>query len=116
MQLRGQVALITGAGGGIGRVIAQRSAAEGADVSVMDLNRESAQATGEEIKRLGRRAFISTADVGDYDQIQAAICEAAATLGRLDICVSNAGFGKAHAATRPWTQLIGAKFARRPGG
>ena len=95
MQLQGQMALITGAGRGIGKAIALRFAREGADIAVVDLNSEWAQATGEEIKALGRRVFVKTADVSNCDQIQAAVREAAATLGKLDICVNNAGIGKA---------------------
>ena len=95
MQLQGQVALITGAGRGIGKAIALRFAREGADIAVIDLNGEWAQATGEEIKGLGRRVFVKTADVSDYDQIQSTVGEAAAALGKLDILVNNAGIGRA---------------------
>lgn len=95
MQLQGQVALITGAGRGIGKAIALRFAREGADIAVVDLNGEWAQATGEEITGLGRRVFVKTADVSDHDQIQATVRDAAAALGKLDICVNNAGIGKA---------------------
>jgi len=95
MQLQGQVAFITGAGRGIGKAIALRFAREGADIAVVDLNGEWAQATGQEIEGLGRRVFIKTADVSDYDQIQATVGEAAAALGKLDILVNNAGIGKA---------------------
>ena len=95
MQLRGHVAFVTGAGRGIGKAIALRFAREGADIALVDLNGESAQATGEEIAGLGRRAFVRTADVSDCDQVQAVIREAAATLGKLDILVNNAGIGRA---------------------
>lgn len=95
MQLQGQVALITGAGRGIGKAIALRFAREGADIAVIDLNGEWAQAAGEEIRVLGRRVFVKTADVSDHDQIQSTVREAAAALGKLDIVVNNAGIGKA---------------------
>jgi 3-oxoacyl-[acyl-carrier protein] reductase len=95
MQLQGQVALITGAGRGIGKAIALRFAREGADIAVVDLNREWTQTAGEEITALGRRVFVKTADVSDYDQIQSTVREAAAALGKLDIVVNNAGIGKA---------------------
>lgn len=95
MQLQGQVALITGAGRGIGKAIALRFAREGADIAVIDLNGEWAQAAGEEIRVLGRRVFVKTADVSDHDQIQTTVREAAAALGKLDIVVNNAGIGKA---------------------
>ena len=95
MQLKGQVALVTGAGRGIGKAIALRFAREGADVAVLDLNGEWAQATGEEIKMLGRRTVTKTVDVSDCEHAQTAVHEAAAALGKLDVIVNNAGIGKA---------------------
>jgi len=95
MQLQGQVALITGAGRGIGKAIALRFAREGANIAVIDLNSEWAQATGQEIEGLGRRVFVKPADVSNYDQIQATVGEAAAALGKIDILVNNAGIGRA---------------------
>lgn len=95
MQLQGQVALVTGAGRGIGKAIALRFAREGADIAVLELREEWASAVAQEIKALGRKVFVQTTDVSDYDQAQAAVRDAAATLGRLDICVNNAGIGKA---------------------
>lgn len=94
MQLQGQIALITGSGRGIGKAIALRFAREGADIAVVDLNGEWAQATGEEIRGLGRRVFVKTADISDYDQVQAMVREAVGALGKLDILVNNAGIGK----------------------
>jgi 3-oxoacyl-[acyl-carrier protein] reductase len=95
MQLQGQVALVTGSGRGIGKAIALRFAREGADIAVLELRAEWANTIAEEIKALGRRVFVKTTDVSDYDQAQSAVREAAAALGRLDICVNNAGIGKA---------------------
>jgi meso-butanediol dehydrogenase/(S,S)-butanediol dehydrogenase/diacetyl reductase len=62
--LQGQVAFVTGAGRGIGKAIALRFAREGADVALVDVDRESAEATGKEIVPLARRAFVRTADAG----------------------------------------------------
>src|SRR5581483_11376158 len=58
-------------------------------------NGEWAQATGEEIKMLGRRTFTKTVDVSDCENAQRAVYEAATALGKLDIIVNNAGIGKA---------------------
>lgn len=95
MQLQGQVALITGSGRGIGKAIALRFAREGADIAVVELREEWAQATAEEIRALGRKAIVKIADVSNYEQAQTAVREAAAELGKLEICVNNAGIGKA---------------------
>ena len=96
MQLQNQTALVTGAGQGIGRAIALRFAAEGADIAIADLNMETAQATADEIRQLGRRAFVHHTDVSDYDQVQVQVLASATVdaLGKIDILVNNAGIGK----------------------
>lgn len=108
MQLQGQVALITGAGRGIGKAIALRFAREGADIAVVDLNGEWAQTTAAEVTTLGRRAFARTTDVSDYDQVQDTVRETVAALGRLDILVNNAGIGKA----QPFLQITKENWER----
>ena len=94
MQLQNQTALVTGAGQGIGRAIALRFATEGADIAIADLNMETAQATADEIRQLGRRAFVHHTDVSDYDQVQALVSATVDALGKIDILVNNAGIGK----------------------
>jgi NAD(P)-dependent dehydrogenase (short-subunit alcohol dehydrogenase family) len=94
MQLQGQVALITGAGRGIGKAIALRFAREGADIAIADINDEWAQATGAEIKQIGRNAFTKKADISDYDQVQDLIADVVSALGKIDILVNNAGIAK----------------------
>jgi 3-oxoacyl-[acyl-carrier protein] reductase len=90
----GQVALVTGGGQGIGQAIALRLAREGADVGLVDVNRETADAVGREIQALGRRAVVRVADISDYIAIQAAVEQIAAELGRLDVLINNAGIEK----------------------
>lgn len=108
MQLEGQVALITGAGRGIGKAIALRFAREGADIAVVDLNGEWARATAAEVTALGRRALAKTTDVSDYDQVQDTVRETVAALGKLDVLVNNAGIGKA----QPFLQITKENWER----
>jgi 3-oxoacyl-[acyl-carrier protein] reductase len=89
--LAGQVAIVTGAGRGIGKAIAHRFAREGADIGVLDVNAETAVAVATEIRELGRRAVVAAADVSDPDAVQAAVQDVVAELGGLDVLVNNAG-------------------------
>lgn len=89
--LAGKVALVTGAGRGIGRGIALRLARDGADVALVDLGPEAISSVAEEITQLGRTATTFVADVSDRDQVFAAVDHAATTLGGFDIMVNNAG-------------------------
>ena len=63
LNLTGKVALVTGAGRGIGKGIALRLASHGADIVVNDINTESAEQTAKEVKKLGRRALAIPADI-----------------------------------------------------
>ena len=87
----GKVALITGAGSGIGRAISRQLAADGAVVSVVDLRREGADETVALIEADGGRAIALTADVRSRGEVQAAVDATVAQLGRLDLLVNNAG-------------------------
>jgi 3-oxoacyl-[acyl-carrier protein] reductase len=94
MVFKDQVALVTGGGQGIGRAIALRFAREGADLAVMDVNRETAEVTGRGVRDLGRRAVIRVVDVSDFDAVGTAVTEIVEELGRLDVLVNNAGIEK----------------------
>jgi len=89
--IEGSVAIVTGAGQGIGRAIALRLASDGADVAVLDINLEKAQSVADDILALDRKSTAIKVDVSKRDQVQEAFLEARATLGRLDIVVNNAG-------------------------
>lgn len=86
-----RVALVTGAGSGIGRAIAVRFAREGADVGVLDVNEDTAAETAIEVEKLGRRAAALRADVGRFGDVEAAVARAESSLGAIDVLVNNAG-------------------------
>ncbi len=89
-RLRGKVALVTGAGSGIGRAIALRFAAEGAAVVVNDVVGDAAQRVVKEIEATNGRARAFPGDVGDSRQVEAAVRFATTQFGRLDVLVNNA--------------------------
>jgi 2-deoxy-D-gluconate 3-dehydrogenase len=89
--LTGRRALVTGASRGIGREIALAYARAGADVAVLARNAELLEGVAGEVRALGRRAVVATADVLDADATRAATAAAIEALGGLDILVNNAG-------------------------
>lgn len=91
--LRGQVAIVTGAARGLGRAISLALANAGADVALglLDAHRDDGLAA--EIEGLGRRALSLQMDVTKIDQIQRAVDDTVAEFGRIDILVNNAGGG-----------------------
>ena len=88
--LDGKVALVTGAGQGIGRGIARRFALEGAAVVLAELNQETGQRVAKEIETIGGRAIFVRTDVSKKPDVQAAVEAATRNFGRLDILVNNA--------------------------
>lgn len=99
-QLNGKVALVTGAGRGIGRAIALRLANDGADVAVVDLNDENTKAVAEEIRALGRKATTFQADVSKRDDVFSAVDHTEQELGNLHIMVNNAGIASIQEITK----------------
>jgi glucose 1-dehydrogenase len=94
MTLEGQVALVTGASGGIGRGIAEGLARRGCDVTV-NYARDAAGAeeTARLVRAAGRRALVVQADVGAEDEVAAMFARLDEEFGRFDILVNNAGHG-----------------------
>jgi NAD(P)-dependent dehydrogenase (short-subunit alcohol dehydrogenase family) len=91
MELSDQVAIVTGAGQGIGKAAALALAAAGANVVAADINEASVKETAAAIAATGRRALAIKADMGSVNDIDRMVSEAVAAWGRIDILVNNAG-------------------------
>ncbi len=89
--LENQIAVVTGAGRGIGRAIALKFAQEGADVVVVSRTQENSEKVAAEIRALGRKAWALAVDVADSAAVTAAADKILADCGKVDILVNNAG-------------------------
>jgi len=90
-ELTGRVALVTGAGSGIGKATALLLARQGARVAALGRTEDELQQTVDEITRQGGEALVQVADISDAEAMQQAIQQIAQTWGRLDIVFANAG-------------------------
>ncbi len=108
MRLKNKVALVTGAGQGMGRAIARCFAQEGATVVALDLNLEAAQQTLEGLDGL---SIARGLNVADSAAVTAVMDEIVAQFGRLDVLVNNAGVGSVDAfadiSDETWARVIG---------
>ncbi|MBP1844054.1 NAD(P)-dependent dehydrogenase (short-subunit alcohol dehydrogenase family) [Rhizobium petrolearium] len=91
MELRSQVALVTGAGSGIGRAAALKLAGQGAKVGVLGRTKDEIDKTADKIRKAGGETLPLEADVSDEKRMREALDRLAETFGRLDIVVANAG-------------------------
>ena len=91
MDLTDKVAIVTGAGQGIGRAIALRLAGAGATIVVADMNREVGETVAKEIEALGRKSLVIEVDVSKLDQTQRMAQQTLEAFNQIDIMVNNAG-------------------------
>jgi meso-butanediol dehydrogenase/(S,S)-butanediol dehydrogenase/diacetyl reductase len=97
----GKVAVVTGAGRGIGRGIALRLAREGAAVVIAEYNPDTADDAAQEIETMGQRALAYPVDISDTTAVRQMVAEVVAQFGRIDILVNNAGVVQ----TKPMMEL-----------
>jgi 3-oxoacyl-[acyl-carrier protein] reductase len=90
-QLENQIAVVTGAGRGIGRAIALKFASEGADVVCVSRTAENSEKVASEVRALGRKAWAFAVDVSDAASVNAAAEKILTDCGKVDILVNNAG-------------------------
>ena len=90
-RFEGKVAVVTGSGQGIGQAVALRFASEGANVAVVDMNLDGANATAEKVKELGSEAVAIQCDVSSGEQVGDMAAKVLDAFGAVDILVNNAG-------------------------
>ena len=93
MRLKDKVAVITGAGSGIGRAAALKFSAEGAKVVVADIQEAPGRETVELVKAAGGEALFLKTNVAKFEEVEAAVALAVDTWGHIDVMVNNAGTG-----------------------
>ncbi len=105
-----KVAMVTGAGRGIGKAAALRLASEGADVVVADIDAQNAEHTAQEIRALNRRALACRIDLANVTEIKAVVDTVVAEFDRIDILVNSAGIVQSKAllaiTEEDWDRLI----------
>ena len=94
MELEGSVAIVTGAGNGIGAAIARKLVAEGAQVALWDVNLESVQKLAGELDPVGTKAAAFKVNVTDEPEVQTTMRHTVERFGRVDVLVNNAGISR----------------------
>lgn len=99
-RLNGKSAFVTGAGQGIGRGIAEQLAANGASLTIAEINETTGQSAADQLSQTGYAAQFAPVDIRSEDEIRSAIAAHIETFGRLDIVVNNAGANQHFDASR----------------
>jgi 2-hydroxycyclohexanecarboxyl-CoA dehydrogenase len=114
MRLQGKTAIVTGAGRGIGRAIALLLARDGADVAVVDVDRDSADAVRREIEAAGGRALAVATDLTKRAEVNAMAEQVVARFSHVDILVNNAGWDRVEpflkSEEETWDKIINLNF------
>ncbi|MDR6337275.1 3-oxoacyl-[acyl-carrier protein] reductase [Filimonas zeae] len=93
-QIKGKIALVTGAGKGIGKAVALALAAEGVHLALIARTESDLKAVAAEVAKAGVKVEYATADVADITSVNKAVAALTAALGPIDILINNAGVGK----------------------
>jgi len=114
MKLTNKVAIVTGAGQGLGEAIAIRLAQEGCKVTLADINLSSVEIVAQRIKEIKGNSLPLEVDVTNSNQVKSMVKETATEFGRLDILVENAGIVKSYELTRfpeeDWRRIIAVSY------
>lgn len=114
MSVQGKIAVVTGAGSGIGRATAEALAAGGATVVCADINRETGEATVAALRAAGARAEFLPVDLTDAASVEAFAQAVSVAVGAVDILVNGAGWGKTHpfweGTPEMWERVIALNF------
>ncbi|MBI2861797.1 MAG: SDR family oxidoreductase [Chloroflexi bacterium] len=94
--LKGKVAIVTGAGSGIGQRAAVRFAQEGSRVVLVDIDAKGAEATAAEIRKNGGEALVALTDITKLDQVQAMVKKTLDAFGQVGVLANVAGYSKTH--------------------
>ena len=109
-RLQNRVAIVTGGANGIGKVTAQRFAAEGARVMIWDLDKERGEAAAEEINASGGEAAFRTVNTSKFEEVEKGARTVADRWGRIDILINNAGITRDASlkkmTTEQWQQVM----------
>lgn len=116
MDITGKIAIVTGAGQGIGKAISLRLANAGADVAILDLNLQTAETVAKEIETMDRHAIPIQVDVSKSENVNDAVRKIITEFGRIDILVNNAGIaGRTIPLTdleeSDWDEVIGVNLS-----